>query len=119
MAALSYLLALLTTDAPPAVLSSPAKTTPPPTVITVTVIITDKNINSLFDIFRHLPPTALQLALPDFKHLSPTYRACALSRRPAVFHGYSPGILHFPLGATLHTISLHRYASSRYFLLTK
>ena len=49
----------------------------------------------------------VNLALADSEHLGAAYRACALSCRPAVFHGYILGPLNLPLGLALHTVTLH------------
>jgi len=51
------------------------------------------------------------LTLAYLEHLGAAYRANPLRCRPAVLHSYRPGILHFPLGATLHTITLHLFTS--------
>ena len=47
------------------------------------------------------------LTLPYSEHLSTTRRAYTLGRRLAILHSYGPGILHFLLGAALHTVCLH------------
>jgi hypothetical protein len=47
------------------------------------------------------------LALANAEHLSTTSWASALSRRLAILHGNSLGILHLFLSSTLYTISLH------------
>jgi hypothetical protein len=47
----------------------------------------------------------LSLAYPE--HLGPAYRADTLGCRLTILHGYSLGVLHFPLGPALHTIGLH------------
>ena len=47
------------------------------------------------------------LALPNFEHLGATNRAHTLGRWLAILHGNGLGILHFFLGAALHTICLH------------
>jgi len=47
------------------------------------------------------------LTLANSEHLSATSRAYALSRRSTILHGYTLGILHLFLRATLYTISLH------------
>ena len=49
----------------------------------------------------------VNLALANSEHLGAAYRACALRRRPAVFHGDALGPLNLPLGLALHTITLH------------
>ena len=49
----------------------------------------------------------INLALADSEHLGAAHRAYALGRWPAVFHGYTLSVLHFPLSATFYTISLH------------
>lgn len=52
-------------------------------------------------------PTVSALALSYPEHLSPTYRADALSCWLSILHGYRLGILHFSLGSAFHTICLH------------
>ena len=52
---------------------------------------------------------ALAFAYPE--HLGPACGTDALSRRLPILHGYALGILHFPLGAALHTIGLHLLTS--------
>jgi len=47
------------------------------------------------------------LAPSDSEHLSPTYGAYVLSRRLTILHSYGLGVLHFPFGATFHTVRLH------------
>jgi hypothetical protein len=47
------------------------------------------------------------LTLPYFEHLGAAGRAHTLGRRLAILHGNGLGILHFFLGAALHTVSLH------------
>jgi hypothetical protein len=59
----------------------------------------------------------VSLALADSKHLRATRRADALGGRLAVFHGDNLGVLHFLLGATFHTISLHVRISSHSFAM--
>jgi hypothetical protein len=58
------------------------------------------------------------LALPDFEHLGATNRAHTLGRRLAILHGNGLGILHFFLGAALHTVSLH-FTSPSLIVLAK
>ena len=47
------------------------------------------------------------LALADLEHLCAALRAHALCRRPTILHGDLLGVLHLPLGAALHAISIH------------
>ena len=58
------------------------------------------------------------LALADSEHFRATRWAYTLGGRFAVFHGDNLGTLHFLLGTTFHTISLHIQASSRSFVMT-
>ncbi len=51
------------------------------------------------------------LAFSDSEHFRATRRAYPLSCRLAVLHGYSFGILHFPLGSAFHTVRLHLVTS--------
>ena len=51
----------------------------------------------------------LVLTLPYSKHLGATYGAYALGGWFAIFHGYSLGVFHFPLGAALHTVCFHKF----------
>ena len=52
---------------------------------------------------------AKNLALTYPEHLGAADRAYTLGCWSAIFHGYCLGILHFPLGSTLHTVGLHSY----------
>jgi hypothetical protein len=45
------------------------------------------------------------------EHLGPTYGTHTLSGRPAILHDYASGVLHFSLGAALHTVCLHLFTS--------
>ena len=49
----------------------------------------------------------INLGFTDSEHLGAAYRACALGRWFAILHGYDLSILHFPLSAAFHTITLH------------
>ena len=49
----------------------------------------------------------ISLAFANPEHFRAAYRANPLSRRPTILHGYGLGILHFPFGMALYTISLH------------
>jgi len=57
------------------------------------------------------------LALTYLKHLGTAHRTFALGRRSAIFHCYSPGVLHFPLSPALHTITLHFLPPWQIFVL--
>ena len=60
----------------------------------------------------------VDLALADSKYFRATGRAYALGCWSAVLHGDALWVLHFPLGAALHAISLHIQASSLVLALT-
>ena len=47
------------------------------------------------------------LTLPYFEHLGAAGRTHTLRRWLAILHGNGLGILHFFLGAALHTVSFH------------
>ena len=64
-------------------------------------------IGIAFRLFGVSHPTVSALALSYPEHLSPAYRADALSRWLSILHGYRLGILHFSLGSTFHTVCLH------------
>ena len=49
---------------------------------------------------------ALTFSYPEY--LSPTYRTHTLSCRPAILHGYGPGISNLSFGAAFDTIGLHQ-----------
>jgi hypothetical protein len=49
----------------------------------------------------------LSLALTNPEHLGAAHRAYSLCCRLPVLHGNALGVLHFTLGSTFHTISLH------------
>ena len=55
----------------------------------------------------------MRLAFADFKHLGAAYLTFALGCRPAIFHGYSPGIFDLPFSPALHTITLHLFPPAR------
>jgi hypothetical protein len=55
----------------------------------------------------------MRLTFADFKHLGAAYRTFALGCRPAIFHGYNPGIFHLPFSPALHTITLHLFPPAR------
>ena len=47
------------------------------------------------------------MLLADLEHLGATNGANALGGGAAILHGDGFGVLHFPLGAALYTITLH------------
>jgi hypothetical protein len=57
--------------------------------------------------FSFLKDLQADLTFTNPKQLGAAYWARALRRRSAVFHCDFLGILHFPFGPALHTISLH------------
>ena len=50
--------------------------------------------------------TLSALTLPDSKHIGAAYGTYTLSRRLTVLHSYGLGVLHFPFGATFHTVCI-------------
>jgi hypothetical protein len=65
-----------------------------------------QGLNNTLDIPCNI---GLSLGFTDFEHLGLAYRANALGGRPPILHGNCLGVLHFLLGAALHTITLHSY----------